>query len=366
MQNPKLDRLTRLIGAASLLVAFGLMVVSCKSKPAVDDATLTSNLQARIESDQALATQPVQASVSGGVATLNGSVDSDAHRSLASEDAAQVAGVRTVVNNLTVQASTAVLSVPPPPAIAPMAPAKKPSAALPAQHPPQPAPIERSASAPPPAPEPAPVQAEAAPSAPTPPPPPPAPVVHTITLASGTTIPVRITQTLDSATTQTGDKFSGVLASDIVLEGVVVLREGTPISGHVDEAKDATHFKGSSALTISLTAIDRKGEHLIVNTDQFTKQGQGRGTNTAEKVGGGAAVGAILGGILGGGKGAAIGAAAGGGVGAGAQAATRGQQVQIPSETLVRFRLTDPITVRVAGPPANENPTAALEHRSDQ
>ena len=64
-------------------------------------------------------------------------------------------------------------------------------------------------------------------------------------------------------------------------------------------------------------------------------------------VGGGAAVGAILGGILGGGKGAAIGAATGGGVGAGANAVTRGQQVQIPSETLIRFRLTNPVSLRV-------------------
>jgi hypothetical protein len=189
--------------------------------------------------------------------------------------------------------------------------------------------------------------------------------VHNVTIAAGTSIPVRITQTLDSASTQTGDKFTGVVASDIVEDGVVVLPQGTPVTGRVDEAKDAAHFKGSSLLSISLTSISRRGERIDVASEPYTKQGEGRGKNTAEKVGGGAAVGAILGGILGGGKGAAIGATAGGGVGAGANTITRGQQVQIQSESVVRFKLSNPIMVRVTtgGGGSQDNGAAGLERR---
>jgi hypothetical protein len=157
-----------------------------------------------------------------------------------------------------------------------------------------------------------------------------------------------MTQTLDSATTQQGDTFTGTVATDIIIDGVVAIPQGTPVSGRVDEVHEAAHFKGSSLLTIELTSLKNHGERLPIATDTFSKEGNGRGKNTAEKVGGGAAVGAILGGIFGGGKGAAIGAAAGGGVGAGAQAITKGQQVQIPSETLVRFKLTNPISVRAS------------------
>ena len=132
----------------------------------------------------------------------------------------------------------------------------------------------------------------------------------------------------------------------------------------MEEVQDAAHFKGSSLLSISLSSISRKGEHIDIATDAFTKQGEGRGKNTAEKVGGGAAVGAILGGIFGGGKGAAIGAAAGGGVGAGAQGVTRGQQVQIPSETVVRFRLSQAAIVRVTTTATGSS--GALEQRNDQ
>jgi hypothetical protein len=165
---------------------------------------------------------------------------------------------------------------------------------------------------------------------------------------SGTTLPVRITQTLDSATTQQGDPFSGTIASDVMVDGVVAIPAGTTVNGRVDVVHEASHFKGSSLLTISVASISRRGERTTITTDPYSQSGNGRGKNTAEKVGGGAAVGAILGGIFGGGKGAAIGGLAGGGLGAGAQAVTRGQQVQIPSETLIRFRLTNPVDVRAS------------------
>jgi hypothetical protein len=42
---------------------------------------------------------------------------------------------------------------------------------------------------------------------------------------------------------------------------------------------------------------------------------------------------------LAGGKGAAIGAAAGGGLGAGSEIITKGDQVKVPSETLLDFTL---------------------------
>ena len=363
------NRISSTIRAGIIAFTVAAVLAGCKSKaPATDDASLSQQVQSKVAADQNLSGQPIQATVSNGVATLTGSVTSDAARTIASQDAAQVSGVRTVVNNLVVQPGAAMASAPPPPVeeytTAPSSrndKSKKPSASVERYTPP--APIVRNTPQPQPQ-QNQPQQQAQANTPPPPPPPPPAPVVHNITLPAGTAIPVRITQTLDSATTQTGDKFTGAVASDIVVDGMVVLPQGTPVTGHVDEAKDATHFKGSSALTISLNSISRKGERIQVATEPYTKQGEGRGKNTAEKVGGGAAVGAILGGIFGGGKGAAIGAAAGGGVGAGANTITKGQQVQIPSESVVRFRLSDGIVVRVVtGGSSNENSNPGLERR---
>ncbi|MBB5337956.1 BON domain-containing protein [Tunturiibacter gelidoferens] len=340
-----------LLAVATLAITLGFS--GCKSSaPATptDDASLTAAVQSRIFGDDALKSEPINSSVQGRVATLNGNVSSEAARSLAAADAAQVVGIKTVVNNLSVQTPAPAITaavVPPPPPPPPVVPKKLPT---PKPTPkPKPAPIVHESA---PADIPPPQVAAAVPPPqqelpPPPPPPPPAPEFHNITVPPDTTIPIRITQTLDSATTQQGDTFTGNVATDIILDGLVVIRQGTPVSGRVSAVQEAAHYKGSSLLTVELTSINRRGEKLAVTTEPYSVEGKGRGKNTAEKVGGGAAVGAILGGILGGGKGAAIGAAAGGGVGAGANTITRGEQVQIPSESLIRFRLTNTLSLRV-------------------
>ncbi|SNT24227.1 BON domain-containing protein [Granulicella rosea] len=344
--------------SAALLLS--LPLAGCKAKPAVDDATLSSQLQTRIADDQAVAGQPIQASVVAGVATLSGSVSNDAQRELVVRDATSVNGVKQVVNNLTVQAvpvpagapAPSVTETAPPPApvaVIPVAP-KKQIVVEPKPLPHKPAPIERAQNnipepLPPPPLPPMPVEKPA-------PPPPPKPEFRNVTLTAGSVLPIRITQTLDSATTQQGDSFTGAVATDIIVDGVVAIPQGTTVTGHVDAVQEAAHFKGSSLLTVSLTTLNKKGERVPLAVEPYSVKGKGRGESTAIKTGIGAGAGAILGGIFGGGKGAAIGAAAGGGVGAGSSAVTRGQQVQIPSESLVRFNLTSPISLRVpAGAP---------------
>jgi hypothetical protein len=362
-RNPmKVPRLRSALLSLSLV----LLVSGCKkTAPATDDATLVGKVASTLAADQNLNGQSIQSSVSNGVVTLSGSVSADTVRTIATGDVAQIPGVKTVVDNLVVQAPpTTAAAAPTPtpapaPAPAPAAKQQKPSAAVALPPPPPPPPAPQSAPVVRNLPEPLPP----APVAKTPPPP-PAPVVHNVTIPTGTAIPVRITQTLDSATAIQGDKFTGIVASDIIVDGMVAIAQGTPVTGHVDAVQDAAHFKGSSLLTISLSAIDRKGTHIELSTESYSKQGAGRGKNTAAKVGGGAAVGAILGGILGGGKGAAIGAAAGGGIGAGANSVTRGQQVQIPSESEIHFRLLDPIVVRVVGNGAPENSSSSLGTRN--
>jgi hypothetical protein len=277
--------------------------------PVRDDQQIGGDIQAKITGESALAGQNIQVTVANGVATLNGKVDNDASRALAAADSASVDGVRTVVNNLVV------------------------------------APVRAAKPAPAPKPERRHKQVVAENTPPPPPPPPPPPVAKTVTLPSGTVIPIRMTDTLDSATTQSNTVFHGSLAGDLIVDGMVVAKSGAAVTGRVITAKDATHFSGSSELSIELTRIDTVDHPVDVVTDAFTKQGNGRGKNTAVKTGGGAAVGAILGGLLGGGKGAAIGAVTGGGVGAGVNGVTRGQQVQIPTETLVSFHLQSPISV---------------------
>ncbi len=168
-----------------------------------------------------------------------------------------------------------------------------------------------------------------------------------MTIPAGTVVPIRITEALDSKTAQTNDAFHGAIATDMGIQGVLALRRGTPVVGRIVEAREAAHFKGQSMLSLELTQIQRGGQKISVVTDAYTKQGAARGKNTATKAGGGAAFGAIIGALAGGGKGAAIGGLAGAAAGTGVNAATRGEQTVIPTETLINFQLQSPITVKV-------------------
>lgn len=361
MHDSHIVSFSRAVTLAAVFAA-ALSLGGCKkATPPPDDAALTTAVQSRIAGDSALQPASIQATVENGIATLNGTVSNDAARSLAASDAAQVAGLKTVINNLTVQQAAAepqpapqpMVSTPPPAERIRKEPVKKKAKPEPVNR--SPAPIERV---------PPPEQAQAAPPPPPPPPPPPAaPAFRDVTIPAGTTLPIRITQTLDSASTQQGDSFSGTVASDVVIDGVVAIPHGAAVSGRVDAVQEAAHFKGNSLLTVELTGLRHRGNSVALTTEPYSVAGKGRGKNTAIKTGGGAAVGAILGGIFGGGKGAAIGAAAGGGVGAGSNAITRGEQVQIPSESLIRFHLTNAISLRISNNQRNASDNPNLQQR---
>jgi uncharacterized protein YcfJ len=296
-----------------------------------DDQQIGSDIQAKIAAESGLTGQNIKVGVANGVATLTGKVENEASRSLAAADSASIDGVRTVVNNLVVAPARAAR------------PAPEPRRRVVAKAPPPPPPPPVQESAPPP-PPPAPAQeaVQVVPPAPLPPPP---PVAKTVVVPAGTVIPIRMVDTLDSGKTQPNTVFHGTLGSDLIVDGMVVARTGSAVTGRVIIAKDATHFAGSSELSIELTRIETVDHPVDVVTDAFDKQGAGRGKNTAVKTGAGAALGGIIGALAGGGKGAAIGAVTGGGVGAGVNGVTRGQQVQIPTETLVSFHLQSPVSV---------------------
>jgi hypothetical protein len=359
----------RVVPAGAAVLGLVLtFAAGCRNQPAPrTDEQITTDIQAKIHGESALAGQNIQVSVAGGVATLNGTVSDEASRALAANDSGTVTGVRTVINNLTVRPPTQAAA--PPAQAAPESPVSEPPApektAGKHRHPdrnsdrnrdrnPDRTQVAQSA------PEPAPQQqaAEAAPiPAPQPPPPPPAPprpVVKEVTLPAGTVIPVRVTETLDSKTAQPNDVFHGSLAGDLGTQGVIAVPHGTAIMGRIVDAREAAHFKGASLLSIELTELSARGKKVTLVTDTYTKEGAARGKNTAAKAGGGAALGAIIGAIAGGGKGAAIGGIAGGAAGTGVNAATRGEQTVIPSETLINFRLQSPVTLTVTLPPAGE------------
>jgi hypothetical protein len=166
-----------------------------------------------------------------------------------------------------------------------------------------------------------------------------------ITIPAGQSLLVRMIDGVDSSKNHVGDVFHASLETDLNVGNSIVARKGTDVYGRLAEAKEAGHVSGSAELQLELTRIVIDGKDYPLVSSDYSLKGKGRGSDTAKKVGGGAIAGAIIGAIAGGGKGAAIGAGVGSAAGGGVQVFTRGQQVKVPSETLLEFRLQQPAMV---------------------
>jgi len=166
-----------------------------------------------------------------------------------------------------------------------------------------------------------------------------------VSVPAGQSILVRMIDGVDSSKNHVGDLFHASLETDLNVNGVLVARKGTDVYGRLASSDKGGTFSGKSELQLELTRLVIDGRDYPVVSSDYNVQGKSQGSSTAKKVGGGAVAGAIIGAIAGGGKGAAIGAAAGGGAGAGVQILTKGDRVKVPSETLLEFRLQQPVMI---------------------
>ena len=344
-----------------VLIAMALLTASCSRIGSRTDAQVASDVQNKINGDSSIPDKQLNINANNGTVTLTGTVATDAARNAAANDAAQIEGVKTVVNNLEVAPASAAANQntqpqeqasnnPPPP----MREERRPS----------PSTRYRSSRS-------TPTRSASngggetglrttvpagsssgntssgydssqstAPAAPT-----PVPVPQKVTVPSGTQLSVRLNDEVDSEKAQVGDVFHGSISAPVTVGEETAIPTTADVEGRVVEVKSAGRFAGQSVLTLELTKLTMNGKTYSLQTSQWTKSGNGRGKSTAAKVGGGAAVGAVLGGIFGGGKGAAIGAAAGAGAGTGVSAATKGQQIILKPEAVIAFQLQGPITV---------------------
>src|ERR1700740_2805928 len=169
-----------------------------------------------------------------------------------------------------------------------------------------------------------------------------------IYIPAGTRILVRTIDPIDSTKQKTGDRFTASLETNLVVDNIVVAPRGATVYGRLAAASLSGRMKGSSELSLELTDIVIRGTAYPLLTSTYDIKGKGEGGNTAKKVLGGAGLGALSGGIAGGGKGAGIGALAGAGAGTAVAASKKGEQLSIPSETLLEFRLQQPGSLPVS------------------
>jgi hypothetical protein len=388
------------IAALAIVLAAG-----CAHK--ANDAALVTNIKAQMFSDPQLKNANLQVTASNGEVTLSGTVPNDAQHLDAYKIASQTAGVVRVNDKVSVDSPSgrtvasnepAVATAPAPSQAAPLPVAKAESSRKQQERDREKerrerskkvrsqdentetaqatdqdtAPIEPTdeadavaagqpvASPPPPsdseqqqAPE-ATLAPQPAPAAAAPVPPPP-PQPQQMQIPAGTTMTIRMIDSVDSSVNQPGEIFHASLDAPLVVGDRVAVPKGADVYVRLVSASSAGKMTGKSELHLELVKLEFQGQSYPLVSSTYSLNGGSQGKETAKKVGVGAVLGTLIGAIAGGGKGAAIGAgvgAAGGGV---YQGATHGGQVRIPSETKLDFQLEQPVIVTVMPPLASQS-----------
>jgi hypothetical protein len=157
---------------------------------------------------------------------------------------------------------------------------------------------------------------------------------------------VRAGETLSTKTATAGDRFSGTLAEDLLVNDTIVAKRGATVGGLVADADPGGRVKGVASISVRFNSLElANGETATISTNSFVDQAKSTKKKDAVKVGIASGIGAAIGAIAGGGRGAAIGAGAGAGAGTGVVLATHGEPAVIPVESVLRVNITEPVDV---------------------
>lgn len=155
---------------------------------------------------------------------------------------------------------------------------------------------------------------------------------------TGTRIVVRTNENINSKQHKAGHKFTSRLEADLVVNDMLVARRGTMIYGVVREAKRSGRLAGRSSVELQFTDMMINNQMMPISTSGVKAVTEG----TAKKTIGATARAAAIGGLINGSKGAKDGAK----VGVGVSLLTSGNQVNIPSGTMLEFQLAAPFNAK--------------------
>jgi hypothetical protein len=176
-----------------------------------------------------------------------------------------------------------------------------------------------------------------------------APIVRPadVNIAAGTNLTIRINQHISVKKSHAGDRFDGEVVDPVVGENDrVVIPKGTPVGGVVVASHRRGHFKGSSILELRLTNLTLNGTRYRLDTSDLTQTKKGKGKRSAAFIGGGAGLGMLVGGVATGGVGLLVGGLVGAGGGTALGGLTGNRDIDIPAESIVRFKLADNLVVQ--------------------
>jgi hypothetical protein len=85
------------------------------------------------------------------------------------------------------------------------------------------------------------------------------------TIPAGTPLMVRTAGAISSHATP-GRSFSATLDQDVLINGSVLLRAGTPVSGRIETSRGSRSTTSSKPLSLNLTAVSANGRMVPIKT----------------------------------------------------------------------------------------------------
>ena len=162
-----------------------------------------------------------------------------------------------------------------------------------------------------------------------------------VTVPAGTRLLVRMVDTIDANRSRAGTLFTARLQGNLAVGDLILAPTGSTVHGRITQAQGAGRL-GRAQLQLELTDILVNNTPFPIISSDYSVQGAsgmgGAAGRTLRGAGLGTAIGALSGNV---GRGAAIGGLAGG---AGSLVA-RGEQINLPSGTLLEFRLQQPASL---------------------
>jgi hypothetical protein len=183
-----------------------------------------------------------------------------------------------------------------------------------------------------------------------------------LSLPAGTAMKVKLEKRLSTASSQSGDPFSGRVTEAVVLAGKTVIPIGATVQGRVTKVNEPRRIAGKPTIGIfPETVVLPNGERYMLNAalvdtslghgTDVNEEGQFKGAGHDGKdlteIGFGTGGGMLVGGLIGGGKGLLI----GGTIGATATVAHwlgKHRSAEIPAGTELVLELSRPLAMTTA------------------
>jgi hypothetical protein len=166
--------------------------------------------------------------------------------------------------------------------------------------------------------------------------------VKSVTIPAGTSILVTLVDSIDTRTDKAGQKFRTRLAADLYVGDTLVAKEGSLVYGTLQRSKQAGRIAGTSSVDMGLSEMEINEKLYPIFTTDHIERGKDATKGTLHAVGAGALLGALID-KNDRGRGALKGAA----IGTGVALITPGKPVQLSPNTLLEFRLAQPVRINV-------------------